>query len=275
MLAFCARVRTVPERISLPGIQKKKKTGRSSPMEVDEEEAFTCGDLDTVYINLTKRVDRKKLIQSEMRAQGLKGRRFPARSGDDVKDSLVTRQWHSKLNCLYDKKTLPALHNMSKGERGCSGSHIALWKQCARRNDPTKPMLILEDDAVLWERSGASFTELTHRLMAAVEQVCHLAPPTHRACRTRVRTRARSPVDPEAARRPPHSRACSPSPALRIRSSRRLPARAHPPCPVLGPLRPDVPREMVVARATQWEAASPRDVAAPAHLRSIVLPSHH
>ena len=60
---------------------------------------------------------------------------------------------------------------MSKGERGCSGSHIALWKQCARRDDPSKPMLILEDDAVLWERSGVSFTELCHRLIAATEQV--------------------------------------------------------------------------------------------------------
>ena len=138
-------------------------------MEVDEE-AFVPGDLDTVYINLNKRVDRKKLIQGEMRAQGLRGRRFPARMGDDVKDSIVARQWHSKLNCLYDKKTLPALHTMSKGERGCSGSHHALWKQCAKRTD-SRPMLILEDDAVLWERSGVSFTELTHRLIAAVEQV--------------------------------------------------------------------------------------------------------
>jgi len=59
---------------------------------------------------------------------------------------------------------------MSKGERGCSGSHIALWKQCLRRNDPTKPMLILEDDAVLWERSGVKLPELTQRLIAAVEQ---------------------------------------------------------------------------------------------------------
>ena len=165
----CARC-AVPERISLPGVSKKKKGGRSSPMEVDEE-AFVPGDLDTVYINLNKRVDRKKLIQGEMRAQGLRGRRFPARMGDDVKDSIVARQWHSKLNCLYDKKTLPALHTMSKGERGCSGSHIALWKQCLRRNDATKPMLILEDDAVLWERSSVQFPELTQRLIAAVEQV--------------------------------------------------------------------------------------------------------
>ena len=167
----------VPERITLPGVSKKRKGGRGSPMEVDDE-PFTSGDLDTVYINLNKRVDRKKLIQAEMRAQGLKGRRFPARMGDEVKDSVVARQWHSKLNCLYDKKTLPALHNMSKGERGCSGSHHALWKQCAKRTE-CKPMLILEDDAVLWERSGVSFTELTHRLIAAVEQVGS-PPPHHR-----------------------------------------------------------------------------------------------
>ena len=135
------------------------------PLTFEEQPSIDC-----VYINLDKRVDRKKLMQGELRAQGMKGRRFSAKSGDDVKDTLVTRQWHSKLNCLYDRKTLPALHNMSKGERGCSGSHIALWKQCLRRNDPTKPMLILEDDAVLWERSGVKLPELTQRLIAAVEQ---------------------------------------------------------------------------------------------------------
>ena len=134
--------------------------------EFNGEQGFSCQ-----YINLDKRLDRRKLMQAEMKAQGLKGQRFSAKMGDDVKDSLVTWQWHSKLNCLYDKKTLPALHDMSKGERGCSGSHIALWKQCLRRNDPSKPMLILEDDAVLWERSGVKFPELTQRLIAAVEQV--------------------------------------------------------------------------------------------------------
>ena len=168
----------VPERIFLQGVGKKKgkKDGRGSPMSVcsnnamDEDEPLTR-EMDTVYINLNKREDRRKLIQGEMRAQGLKGRRFPAKMGDDVPDSWVTRTWHSKLNCLYDKKTVAAEHKMSKGERGCSGSHIALWKQCARRDDPSKPMLILEDDAVLWERSGVHFPELCHRLIAAVEQV--------------------------------------------------------------------------------------------------------
>lgn len=143
-------LRAVPERIVLPGVGKKsKKTGRGSPMEVDSSESEITREMDTAYINLTKREDRRKLIQGEMRAQGLKGRRFPAKMGDEVNERLVTRTWHSGLNCLYDKKTLPAQHTMSKGERGCSGSHIALWKQCARKDDASKPMLILEDDAVV------------------------------------------------------------------------------------------------------------------------------
>ena len=60
---------------------------------------------------------------------------------------------------------------MSKGERGCTGSHLALWRQCAKRDDPSKPMLILEDDATLWDRSGVCFPELCHRLILAVEQM--------------------------------------------------------------------------------------------------------
>ena len=184
----------VPERICLPGVgkkgKKKEKDGRGSPMSIDggEESEGVKVDMDTVYINLTKREDRRKLVQGEMRAQGLKGRRFPAKIGDEVKDSLVAQTWHSKLNCLYDKKTVAAEHKMSKGERGCTGSHIALWKQCARRNDPSKPMLILEDDAVLWERSGVQFPELCHRLIAATEQVSAIPrspPPRSHACARR------------------------------------------------------------------------------------------
>ena len=61
-------------------------------MSVDgEEETALTRDMDTVYINLTKREDRRKLIQGEMRAQGLKGRRYPAKTGDEVPDSLVAR----------------------------------------------------------------------------------------------------------------------------------------------------------------------------------------
>jgi GR25 family glycosyltransferase involved in LPS biosynthesis len=168
-------LRKLPERICLPGVSKRKITkggGRGSPMSIDGgDDESVMRDMDTAYINMTKREDRRKLIQGEMRAQGLKGRRFPAKTGDEVADALVARTWHSGLNCLYDKKTVAAEHKMSKGERGCSGSHVALWKQCAKRDDPTKPMLILEDDAVLWDRSGINFPELCHRLIAAVEQV--------------------------------------------------------------------------------------------------------
>ena len=141
-------------------------------MEVVDSECSECfRDMDAVYINLTKREDRKKLFLAEAKAQGLKVRRFAAKSGDDVKDSDVARAWHSRLNCLYDKKTVPSQHTMSKGERGCSGSHLALWRQCARRDDPTIPMLVLEDDATLWERSGVYFPTLCQRLIAAVEQM--------------------------------------------------------------------------------------------------------
>ena len=113
----------VPERISLPGVSKSRKVskaassgGRGSPSDImtatldstPAEDAGVWHEMDTVYINLTKREDRRKLIQGEMKAQGLKGRRFPAKSGDEVKDSDVARKWHSKLNCLFDKKTVAA-----------------------------------------------------------------------------------------------------------------------------------------------------------------------
>lgn len=141
-------------------------------MEVDSETSDAgVPTFDAAYINLTKREDRKKRFQAEMKAQGLKARRFAAKTGDEVKDSHVARVWHSRLNCLYDKKTVAAEHVMSKGERGCSGSHLALWKQCAKRDDPTMPLLILEDDATLWDRSGVHFPELVRRMIAATEQL--------------------------------------------------------------------------------------------------------
>ena len=172
------RYAAVPERISLPGvISKKRKSGRSSPSaSSDDGESEVWRDMDTVYINLTKREDRKKLIQTEMRNQGLKGLAASRRRRATRSTTRPSRaSWHSGLNCLFDKKTIPAMHTMSKGERGCSGSHVALWKQCARKDDHTKPMLVLEDDAVLWERSGVFFPEMCHRLIAAAEQMYDVA----------------------------------------------------------------------------------------------------
>ena len=106
-------------------------------MEVDTEDLEALAQMDTVYVNLTKREDRRKLIQGEMRAQGLKGRRFPAKTGDEVADSLVAREWHSGLNCLYDKKTVAALPraHRGRGQGQPGGADVALEAQLPVRQE--------------------------------------------------------------------------------------------------------------------------------------------
>ena len=97
------------------------------------------------------------------------------------RESWVELTWgtefsiHSLSFVAKDVSRVKVLLQGRKGERGCSGSHIALWKQCAKRDDPSKPMLILEDDAVLWDKSGVHFPELCHRLIAATEQCWDVA----------------------------------------------------------------------------------------------------
>ena len=107
-------------------------------MQVDGEEGV-WHDMDTVYINLTKREDRRKLIQGEMRAQGLKGRRFPAKMGDEVKDSLVARTWHSKLNCLYDKKTVAAANPKETSKMSLSAPSEVIRVSLLSRDSPFVP----------------------------------------------------------------------------------------------------------------------------------------
>ena len=55
----------MPERISLPGVSKKKKSGRSSPSaSSDDGESEVWRDMDTVYINLTKREVRPASLRA-------------------------------------------------------------------------------------------------------------------------------------------------------------------------------------------------------------------
>jgi GR25 family glycosyltransferase involved in LPS biosynthesis len=179
-------LRKLPDRIVLPGksnsSNKKAAGGRGSPSDIMtanlSNSVFEDGawpQMDTVYINLDRRTDRQRRVEDELKMLGLKSaRRFSAKKGDEVPYKDVGRSWHSKLNSLFDMKTAPAELTMSEGERGCAGSHVALWRQCASRDDPTKLMLVLEDDVVLSRRlahGDVVFPEILHRLTHAVEQI--------------------------------------------------------------------------------------------------------
>ncbi|CAJ1394641.1 unnamed protein product [Effrenium voratum] len=45
---------------------------------------------------------------------------------------------------------------MSPGERGCCASHLEAWRKCARSG---KPLLVLEDDAVILPSFTATLTQ--------------------------------------------------------------------------------------------------------------------
>mmetsp|Transcript_441 Transcript_441/g.1241 ORF Transcript_441/g.1241 Transcript_441/m.1241 type:complete len:381 (+) Transcript_441:38-1180(+) len=129
----------------------------------------------TVYVNLARRVDRRRSIEAQMGKEGVQAWRLEAATAADADPRIVTRTWDSSINCKYDTRTLPAKLVMSNGERGCAMSHAILWHACAANGDAAPPMLILEDDAVICP----NFLARTRKLVESVERA---VPAQERTC---------------------------------------------------------------------------------------------
>ena len=133
----------------------------------------------------------------------------------------MTRSWDSSISCEFDDAIMPARLVMSKGELGCATSHAVLWHACAARADDAPPLLVLEDDAMLY----SNFTSRARKCIRALEA----AFPPHernsllflgaevmrwRADNTAERVTAALPPPP------PHSLAAAAAPAARAKRLR-------------------------------------------------------
>merc|ERR1719393_483267 len=103
----------------------------------------------TVVINLASRPDRLEHMGHVLHAAGLPAARFEALTGDQASLTEVTSSWDSTLNSRFDDKTMASTLKMSKGERGCAGSHLRLWQAAAQLPLHAPPVLVLEDDVCL------------------------------------------------------------------------------------------------------------------------------
>lgn len=131
---------------------------------------------DTVFINLTSRVDRLRSMEFQLSRAGIQGRRLEACTGNTADARVVTRWWDSTLNSNYDTTTVPAMLPMSPGERGCAMSHAVIWHAVAARGDDGRPMIVFEDDAELC----TGFATRCARHIANIERA--LPDPRQRTC---------------------------------------------------------------------------------------------
>jgi len=118
-----------------------------------------------VVINLDNRPDRYTALQKNMNrnAPWLKMQRLSAVNGKETKipEKDVVRKWSTarlaQMFHWYREKTIA----MSPGERGCCASHLAAWRKCAKSG---KPLLVLEDDAVILPSFTATLTQALKEL---------------------------------------------------------------------------------------------------------------
>ena len=121
--------------------------------------------LRAVVINLENRPDRLEALQRSRakNAPWLKLQRLAAVDGrvtqvpcKDVVKTWSTARLAQMFHWYRDKKI-----KMSPGERGCCASHLKAWRQCAKSG---KPLLVLEDDAVILPTFTSTLTQALKEL---------------------------------------------------------------------------------------------------------------
>jgi len=137
-------------------------------------------DLDAIVINLDRRPDRMAGCAARLQAYcpWLRFSKFSACDGRQTvfSEAEVSNSWHTGRNVEYQmKRSIRKGWNdidsyqvreleLSRGELGCSVSHIRAWRHCLERAGAAqRPMLVLEDDAA----PTPEFTATLIRALAA------------------------------------------------------------------------------------------------------------
>jgi GR25 family glycosyltransferase involved in LPS biosynthesis len=178
-----------------PHLRRKQETSmkpsgsRVGTRYTESEDFFTSGDAEDIEslcdaftlvycINLRRRADRwetfSRRMQSSLgkRCQRFidKVERFDAIDGatlletsenQDVDDKdFPQMDWDATKNALYDRKIQPPMNKrMTPGEVGCAMSHTKLWRLLEESRDARDTMLILEDDAIFFNKETREFSK--------------------------------------------------------------------------------------------------------------------
>jgi len=177
----------IKKKISKQCRQKNESMKKKTPQKKLLEVSPTLQQLQGIVINLDRREDR--LLECSKvfleRAPWLRHCRFRASDGrtDDIPESDVTLSWNTANNVKYQKLRAirkgwndfdsyqPKILDHSRGERGCSASHIRAWKYCLEHaGENGKPLLVLEDDA----KPIAGFTEILEEALKHLPENRHV-----------------------------------------------------------------------------------------------------
>ena len=99
--------------------------------------------LDTLYINLDCRVDRRENIESQLSAFNIKAQRVSASVGGELTQEQKLFVNFEDFYCLMKRA-------ISNGEIGCALSHRRVWQQIVDKN--IDYALVLEDDVIIDKR---------------------------------------------------------------------------------------------------------------------------
>lgn len=110
--------------------------------------------IDVYVVSLRQSADRRKRIEEHMAMCGVRFSFFDAVYGKEKKHEIFR---------LYDedKRKLIRGKGLTLGQLGCFGSHMELWRLCAKKGDP---VIVLEDDVVINAEEFLRFRDEASRL---------------------------------------------------------------------------------------------------------------
>lgn len=98
-------------------------------------------------INLEKSIDRRENVMRQFESKGIKLEFFNAIDGR-ANNHILFEKYDDKLRIKTKGKSL------TQGQLGCFASHYLVWEKCVQHS---KPVIILEDDVLIFEDRFLSF----------------------------------------------------------------------------------------------------------------------
>lgn len=114
---------------------------------------------DIFVINLKRSIERKKHMIEQFEAINIEYQIFPAIDGRESENSVLEK-YDDALSQAYRCKSL------TKGQLGCYASHYLLWEKCVELD---KPIIVIEDDAVIDKKGFSEFYNSTSELDSQYE----------------------------------------------------------------------------------------------------------
>ncbi|CAH6794199.1 Epitope biosynthesis protein [Vibrio chagasii] len=113
-------------------------------------------------INLTSSTERRENISRQLNSLSLPFDIFPAVDGRASPPHPLLKHYNDELSQTFRAKTL------TPGQLGCYASHFLLWQKCV---DLGQPIIVLEDDALLFETPFLNFIRDSSGLPKKIECV--------------------------------------------------------------------------------------------------------